>query len=247
VAGCPARDKIELFQKDPLGGVGLLQGKGVQKVDQHPGIFGSGAGAKGIDQFADGIEFEVHEGGRRQENVGGSQSCLGGRKGIAGSVVEIADDGIVVEADSFSVGHGLGRNVYRRYVAIGVSEFLAGLVNGHAGGIVLPVVPDLVVGHAVQDRHGGVAKTRAQIDELDNFTVVLFRHQGANVFLEHGLVEVVRDVIEGVENADLVGHRILADVDVVKVLFLFVRLDSRIVDVVGGHDCVVVVVVVDSW
>ena len=55
------------------------------------------------------------------------------------------------------------------------------------------------------------------------------------MFLEHGTVEIVRDVIEGVEDAGLVRDGRLADVNVVEVLFLFVRLDTRVVYVVGSH------------
>mmetsp|Transcript_18212 Transcript_18212/g.37324 ORF Transcript_18212/g.37324 Transcript_18212/m.37324 type:complete len:292 (-) Transcript_18212:237-1112(-) len=236
VAGRPAGHKVELLQKDLLGVIGLFQGKGVQKVHQHHAVLAAGSGAKGIDELFDRFELEVDEGCGREKYIGLSDRFLGLSKGLRRSVVEITDKGVVVEPYLLSVGHGLRRNVDGGDVAFLSAKSLAGLGDGRAGFLVLPVVTDLVVGHAVEGGHGGVSETGAEIDilELVGGTAALLVKDGSDVVLEHGLVEVVRDVIQGVEDAGLVRDGGIADVDVVEVLFLFVRLDSRVVDVVCG-------------
>mmetsp|Transcript_666 Transcript_666/g.1509 ORF Transcript_666/g.1509 Transcript_666/m.1509 type:complete len:296 (-) Transcript_666:92-979(-) len=237
VTGRSAGHKVKLRQKNSLGGIGLFETKGVQKVDQHHCVVGIiVARGKGVHQFLYGFNREIAQRRGREENIGLAHSLLGGLELLTLDVVEIANHALVVETDGFSVGHGLGGNVNGGYIDVAASESPPGLVDGLAGFLVLPVLANIVVGHAVEAGHGGVSKAGAEIDVFHGFIAVIFAvEDGGNVLVEHGLVELVRDVVHGIENADLVGNGSVADIDVVEVLLLFVGLDSGVVDVFRSH------------
>ena len=80
------------------------------------------------------------------------------------------DDGVIIQTDGFAITQRGFGNVTRRYFDIKPTLTL----NRHATTIVLPVLANLFITHAVDRCHGRVAKTTTQVDKVNDLVIVFF-------------------------------------------------------------------------